>query len=311
MRNAHVIRTHLASSETEGIAFISALETLQSSASARGKHSENVSLKDRKRQIREKYSLQSISDNVESLRFETLRPEQISTLCYSLGQLEISNSDLNNNVWNVIDNHIGTIQKIPITATSEGHFDSNNVLLEPSEPSANVVASAAATDENTTPTLNESRIYLDLLSGLAKMGVKWKSFSLKTQENMESCIFDLLQQLTIDRKKFELFLLLTNIGNLNISIKELKLKTRIQLSESILLTVHILPNSKSLSELLSSLGMTGLIFSEDFQSHQQHKLKMSFSKIFNLNLHQNKFWKGLQGLGNIGIKWSNSDVNLR
>ena len=86
---------------------------------------------------------------------------------------------------------------------------------------------------------------------------------------------------------------------------------RIQLSESILFTVHALPNSKSLSELLSSIGMTGLIFSDDFNSHQQHKLKISFSKIYNLNLHQNKFWKGLQGLSNIGIKWSNSDVNLR
>lgn len=306
MRNAHVISTHLISAEGEGVAFISVLGTLQSSSSARGKHSENVSLKDRKRQIREEYSLQNISDNVESLRFETLRPEQISSLCYSLGLLEISNSDFNNNVWNVLDSQIGTIQKIPNTLIAEEQVDLNNVVVESTEHSAN----AAAVDEN-IPTVNESRIYLDLLSGLVKMGVKWKNLSLKTQDNMESCIYDLLHQLTIDRKKFDLFLLITNVGNLNIPIKELKSKTRIQLSESILFTVHALPNSKSLSELLSSIGMIGIIFADDFNSHQQHKLKISFSKIFNLNLHQNKFWKGLQGLSNIGIKWSNSDVNLR
>ena len=309
MRNAHIIRTHLSScgSEIEGISFIRALETLQSNALAKTKHSENTSLKDRKRLIREKYSLQSIVNNVESLRFETLRPEQISCLCYSLGQLEITNSDLNNNVWTVLDNHIGTIPKIPNTKHPAEHLDSNDILLKSAEHPANT----AAIDENTSPTLNESRMYLDMLSGLVKMGVKWKNFSSKTQENMENCIYDLLHQLTIDRKKFELFLIVTYIGNLNIPIKELKSKTRTQLSESILLTVHILPNSKSLSDLLCSIGMTGLIFSDDFNSHQQHKLKISFSKIFNLNLHQNKFWKGLQGLGNIGIKWSNSDVNLR
>lgn len=308
------------SSEKEVFAFISALETLQLSTSTKRRRNENISLKDRKQLNKNEYDLADISSSIDGLRFEVLSLDQISSLCHSLGYLGISNLDFTSSVWNVLENHIGSIKSVSLTETNGDMTDqpdqmavTDSVQSLPSDKTLNNNDENNLTEEKekslSSPKMN--RIYLDLLSGLAGMGVKWKSLSLNTRQNMETIICELLSQYTNAPKKSELFTLIINIGYLNIPYKELKTKTKLQISESIVFLTHGLPTSKSLSDVLFSMGNIGINFLEDFSSNQQHKLKISFSKQFNRNLHQNKFWKGLQGLGEIGIKWSNSDVNFR
>ena len=313
-------------SESEIISFLTSLELLQSPTSSRKKRNENISSKDRKQLYKDSYDLNDISARVESLRFENLPLEQISRLCFSLGSLGINNLDFQNNVWNILENHVSNIDRIsPKIETStllskvdsgysfDGHLDyvSETDIKDNSDGSNNSLETNDVSKETEIVTMKNNRIYLDLLSGLVGMSVKWKILSPITKENMENVICDLLAQFTETHKKIELFSLLINIGNLYIPIKELKDETKKILCDAIIYTAMSLPASRSIYDIFYSLGKMNIIFSSDFTSIQQHHLKILISKHFSRNYHHEKFSKGLHGLAGIGLKWSLLDVNIR
>ena len=159
--------------------------------------------------------------------------------------------------------------------------------------------------------LKEIRMFLKLLSGLIGMSVKWKILSPFTKENLENILHNLLFKLKNPNYKSELFSLLISVGGLNISIKDFKKKTSSQLSESIVYATTGLQQNKSISDLLYSIGNMNFVFSDDFSSSQQYLMKKLIAKHFSRNIWEKNFFKGLQGLGSMGLKWSNSDVNLR
>ena len=315
-------------SESEIISFLTGLELLQSPTSSRKKRNENISSKDRKQLYKGSYDLNDISERIESLRFKTLPLEHVSRLCFSLGSLGINNLDFQNNVWNILENHVSNIDRIslkiktsPLQSKVDAGYSFDLHLDNASETDINDKDDGSnnsietndgdALKETEIVTMKKNRIYLDLLSGLVGMSVKWKILSPITKENMENVICDLLVQFTETHKKIELFSLLINIGNLYIPIKELKSETKKALCDAIIYTALSLPTSRSIYDIFYSLGKMNIIFSSDFTSIQQHHLKNLISKHFSRNYHHEKFSKGLHGLAGIGLKWSLLDVNIR
>lgn len=315
-RNSRLVSDAGFSSEQDASAFISALQAIQSSTSMKKRRNENISLRDKKQLNRDEYDIADISDNIERSRDEVLPLEKISSLCLSLGFLGINNLDFSANVWNVLENHIAAASSMTdfqcsqISQSSQEHsvLGKNLIVNENDIENQNV---SSVEGNEIMLAVQRNRSYLDMLSGLVGMGVKWKSFSSSSRDAIETALSHLLSQYTNAPKKSELFSLIMIIGNLNIPMKELKQINRFQLAESIVFAVNGLPTSKSISDLLFSMGNMGISFFDDFSFLQQQKLKTSISKHFSRNFHQNKFWKGLQGLGEIGIKWSNIDVNFR
>jgi hypothetical protein len=315
-RNSRLVDHAGFSSEQDASAFISALQAIQLSTSTKKRRNENISLRDKKHLNRDEYDMADISDSIERSRNQMLPLEKISSLCVSLGFLGISNLDFSANVWNVLENHIAAVTSVAelqsnYTSQSSEHY---SVLGKNFATNENDVGNRnvdAAEGDEIILAMQRNRSYLDMLSGLVGMGVKWKSFSASNRDNIETALSHLLSQYTNAPKKSELFSLIMIIGNLNIPMKELKQINRLQLAESVVFAVNGLPTSKSISDLLFSMGNMGISFFDDFSFLQQQKLKTSISKHFSHNFHQNKFWKGLQGLAEIGIKWSNIDVNFR
>ena len=325
-RGASRVQPTRGGSESEIISFLTSLELLQSPTSSRKKRNENISSKDRKQLHKDSYDLNIISARIETLRYENLPLEQISRLCFSLGSLGINNLDFQNNVWNILENHVSNIDRIsPKIETSallskvdsgysfDDHIDnvSETDIKDNNDGSNNSVETNDVSKETEIVTMKKNRIYLDLLSGLVGMSVKWKILSPITKENMENVICDLLVQFTETNKKIELFSLLINIGNLYVPIKELKNETKKILCDAIIYTAMSLPASRSIYDIFYSLGKMNIIFSSDFTSIQQHHLKILISKHFSRNNHHEKFSKGLHGLAGIGLKWSLLDVNIR
>ena len=249
---------------------------------------------------------------IESYQQTVLPVQQVSRLLLSLGSLGVSNLDFESNVWNILENHIAAIE-VPsktsvIDASSTRNTEHSDDLSD--ENGIDSIDNYSRKDDTALSARN-NRHYVDLLFGLVEMGVKWKSLSSETRESMEKNILESLSEFTNIPKRSELFSLLVNMGNLGIPYKQLSSQTRKILSDAIVFLVIGLPVSKSLSDVIFSIGNMEMNIFEDFSTAQQHKLKLSFTKQFRHNLHHNKFWKGLTGLSVIGIKWSNTDINLR
>lgn len=329
-RGASKVQPTRSGSESEIISFLSGLELLQSPTSSRKKRNENISSKDRKELYKDSYVLNDISERIESLKYEALPLEQISRLCFSLGSLGINNLDFHNHIWNILEKHVSTIDRLSFQQKNSVVSDSSLVkihteyvynsdldniletdIIDDNDINNNSINNNDLSKESEILTMKRYRIYLDLLSGLVGMSVKWKILSQITKENMENIISDLLIQFTKTNKKIELFLLITLIGNLNIPINELKKETKIILCEAIVYTVISLPASRSISDIFNSMGQMNIILSSDFTSIQQFQIKNLLSKHYNRNYHHNKFFKGLYGLSEIGLKWSSLDVNIR
>ena len=315
-RNSRLVNHAGFSSEQDASAFISALQAIQSSTSMKRRRNENISLRDKKHLNREEYDMDDISDSIERSRNEVLPLEKISSLCVSLGFLGINNLDFSANAWNVLENHIASATSITIPRSDQSsqmitNYSALGIDFAVSENDVGNRNADIVEENETLLAMQRNRSYLDMLSGLVGMGVKWKSFNLSNRNTIETALSHLLSQYTNAPKKAELYTLILIIGNLNIPSKELKQLNRFQLFESIVFAVNGLPTSKSISDILYSMGNMGISFFDDFSFIQQQKLKTSISKHFSRNFHQNKFWKGLQGLAEIGIKWSNIDVNFR
>lgn len=317
-RNSRLVNHAGLPSEQDASAFISALQAIQSSTSMKKRRNENISLRDKKHLSREEYDMADISDSIERSRYEVLPLEKISSLCLSLGYLGISNLDFTANVWNVLENHIAAVTSVPefrsnsISQSSQQYSVLGKILTVNENDNDIENRNIDSVDVNETALAPQrNRSYLDMLSGLVGMGVKWKSFSGSSRDAIETALSHLLSQYTSAPKKSELYSLIIIIGNLNIPMREIKQINRLQISESVVFAVNGLPTSKSISDLLYAMGNMGISFFDDFSFIQQQKLKTSISKHFSRNFHQNKFWKGLLGLSEIGIKWSNLDVNFR
>ena len=229
---------------------------------------------------------------------------------------EIENENENENEKENTDTVPGSVQSDDVNIEGE-----NNTMNSDQVSAANMVITDEKVSEmkeirtneeiSEISELKEIRMFLRLLSGLIGMSVKWKILSPLTKDNLENILHNLLFKLKNPNYKSELFSLLISLGGLNISIKDLKKKTSLQLSESIVYATTGLQQNKSISDLLYSIGNMNFIFSDDFSSSQQYLMKKLIAKHFSRNIWEKNFYKGLQGLGSMGLKWSNSDVNLR
>ncbi|KAJ1424678.1 hypothetical protein B484DRAFT_398201, partial [Ochromonadaceae sp. CCMP2298] len=148
----------------------------------------------------------------------------------------------------------------------------------------------------------------DLLNGIERMEIKWKSLDRRTCLALDAVVRN--QLINSVHSRIQIFRIVVILGNLQVDLKDLSEDTSDELRRAVMHLLRVLPSSLCVSSVLHALGKMGFSPRDQLSSLQLKRFKGHIVHLLPRVAPENA-WKVFSGLAFTGFSWRRMDVNIR